>query len=325
MTRHLSLFAVAGLALLGLACGGESRPYAPSSVAALPAGPPPGTAVNAGTVLSVTVADTGEPALEATVRVGSHTYASDGSGRVVLEDGTTEGSPMEITAPGTLERQTLLRSSTPVLSLWPRTSTSGLDEEYTRQIVYTWDKNAGPGASPLYRLSGTQAVLVPSAALMGDSRVVAAHQHAANEVNAAAAGSVRYSVAAQAPPGAVVINTVLDPSDQGCKDRVLAFTSIRLRNTGEISSAKIVFCNEGSTRDGTVVHEVGHSFGMGHSPDPNEVMHAYKLQRQPLGFGARESLVMRLMLQRRGGNRFPDNDRGVTATGGERDVVIVCN
>ena len=323
MTRHLSPLAVAALALLGPGCGGggESRPSAPS-VMALPDGR---RASSAGTVLSVTVADTGEPALEATVRVGSHTYAPDGSGRVVLEDGATEGSPMEITAPDMLERQTLLRSATPVLSLWPRTSTTGLDEEYTRQVVYTWDKNAGPGASPLYRLSGTQAVLVPSASLMSDSRVVAAHQHAANEVNAAAGGSVRYSVAAQAPPGAVVINTVLDPSDQGCKERVLAFTSIRLRNTGEISSAKIVFCNEGSTRDGTVVHEVGHSFGMGHSPDPNEVMHAYKLQRQPLGFGARESLVMRLMLQRRGGNRFPDNDRGVTATGRERDVVIVCN
>ena len=102
-----------------------------------------------------------------------------------------------------------------------------------------------------------------------------------------------------------------------------AFTSIRLRGNGEIASAKIVFCNEAATRDTTVVHEVGHTFGMGHSPDAREIMHAFKMGGQPDGFGARESLVMRLMLQRRGGNRYPDDDRNVTAAR-EREVVIVC-
>jgi hypothetical protein len=166
-------------------------------------------------------------------------------------------------------------------------------------------------------------VLVPSAALMSDPRVVSAHQHAVDEVNAAVGGAVRYSVAARAPAGAIAIDTLLDPADTGCKERVLAFTSIRLRGNGEIASAKIVFCNEAATRDTTVVHEVGHTFGMGHSPDAREIMHAFKMAGQPDGFGARESLVMRLMLQRRGGNRFPDDDRNVTATG-EREVVIVC-
>jgi len=78
-----------------------------------------------------------------------------------------------------------------------------------------------------------------------------------------------------------------------------------------------------AARDGTVTHETGHSFGLGHSPDSGEVMHAFKLSRQAENFGARESLVMRLMLQRHGGNRFPDNDRGVSsASSGE--VTIVC-
>jgi hypothetical protein len=128
-------------------------------------------------------------------------------------------------------------------------------------------------------------------------------------------------MAIDAPPSAVSFTTVLDPQDKGCDDRVLAFTSIRLR-AGEISSGRIVFCTESAARDGSVVHEVGHTFGMGHSPDAGEVMHAYKLRRQPDGFGAREALVMRLMLQRRGGNLYPDNDRQITAAAeGERTIV----
>jgi hypothetical protein len=307
------------LALLAAGCG-SNGPSAASSVM-----PPPPVAgdVGAGTVLRITGAETGHPVTDATVVVAGRPYSSDGDGHVVLDQGSAEGSPMDISSPATLDRRTLLRSSTTAFTLWPRTSATGLDEDYTRQLVYTWDKNAGAGASPLYRLAGGQAVLVPSAALMGDSRVVAAHQHAADEVNAAVGGAVRYSVAARAPAGAITIDTLLDPAEAGCKERVLAFTSIRLRSNGEIASARIVFCNEGATRDTTVVHEVGHTFGMGHSPDPGEIMHAFKMRGQPDGFGARESLVMRLMLQRRGGNRFPDDDRNVTTTR-EREVVIVC-
>jgi hypothetical protein len=119
----------------------------------------------------------------------------------------------------------------------------------------------------------------------------------------------------------VAFTTTLDPSDKGCEERVLALTSIRLR-AGEIYAGRIVFCTPAAARDGTVIHEVGHTFGLGHSPDADEVMHAFKLLRQPDAFGAREALVMRLMLQRRGGNRFPDNDRGVTAAAeGERTIV----
>ena len=312
--------AVPMLAVLAAGCG-SNGPSAASTV--LPPPPAPGD-VGAGTVLKITGAETGHAVSDATVFVAGRPYSSDGDGHVVLEQGSAEGTPMDISAPAMLDRRTLLRSSTTALTLWPRTSATGLDEEYTRQLVYTWDKNAGPGASPLYRLSGAQAVLVPSAALMSDPRVVAAHQHAADEVNAATGGAVRYSVAARAPAGAIPIETLLDPADAGCKERVLAFTSIRLRSNGEIASAKIVFCNEPATRDTTVVHEAGHTFGMGHSPDAGEIMHAFKMRGQADGFGARESLVMRLMLQRHGGNRFPDDDRNVTATRA-REVVIVCN
>jgi hypothetical protein len=41
-------------------------------------------------------------------------------------------------------------------------------------------------------------------------------------------------------------------------------------------------------------------------------------------FSAREALEMRLMLQRPGGNQFPDDDRRVSVTGATGTHVTVC-
>ena len=200
------------LALSGFACGG-ARPTAPSAASR----PDPG--IGSGTVLSLVTADTGQPAAEATVMVAGHSYASDTTGHVVLAQGVTSGSPLDILAAGMLDRQTLLRSpSDTAFSLWPRSSPTGLDESYTRQIVYSWASDDNPGNSPLYRLAGTEAVLVPSAGLQADSSAMAAHRRAAEEVNAAVGGAVHYSLAAEAPAGAVAFSTVLDPEDAGCED-----------------------------------------------------------------------------------------------------------
>jgi hypothetical protein len=306
------------LALFGIACGGASSPSAPMAVAAAP-----GFGVGAGTVLSLSAAENGHAPSSANVLVGGRTYTADGAGRVVLDQNISAGTPMDILATGMLDRQTLLRSpGATAFTLWPRSSATGLDEDYTRRLVYSWGEDGNPGHSPLYRLSGAQAVLVPSPVLQADPAAMAAHRRAADEASAAVGGAVRYTVAADPPPGAIVFTTTLDPEDAGCNERVLAFTSIRLR-AGEIASGSIVFCTPGAARDGSVVHEVGHTFGMGHSPDADEVMHAYKLLRQPDAFGGREALVMRLMLQRRGGNRFPDNDRQVAAAG-SGEVTIAC-
>lgn len=314
--RALSLACAVAPAALALGCAGGGSPAGPTTAFV------PGAAFAPGTVLSLTVAEGGQPAESARVVVAGRTYAADSAGRVVLDQPVSSGTLVDIVAPGMLDRQTLLRSpASTAFTLWPRTAENGLHENYTRDLVYSWGDDQS-GNSPLYRLAGTQAFLVPSAALRADGQAMAEHHLAAERVTAAVGGAVRYAVAAEAPPGAIAFESVLDPQDGGCSDRVLAFTTIRLR-AGEIASGRIVFCTPGAARDGTVIHEVGHTFGLGHSADADEVMHAYKLLRQPDGFGARESLVMRLMLQRRGGNRFPDNDRGVTAAS-DGEVTIVC-
>jgi hypothetical protein len=314
--RALTLACAVAPAALALGCAGGGSPTGPTTAFV------PGGAFAPGTVLSLTIAEGGQPADAARVVVAGRTYAADSAGRVILDQPVSSGTLVDIVAPGMLDRQTLLRTpSSTAFTLWPRSSDTGLDENYTRDLVYSWGDDQS-GNSPLYRLAGTQAFLVPSAALRADGQAMAQLHLAAERLTSAVSGAVRYAVATDPPPGAIVFESVLDPKDAGCDERVLAFTTIRLR-AGEIASGKIVFCTPGAAHDGTVIHEVGHTFGLGHSADADEVMHAYKLLRQPDGFGARESQVMRLMLQRRGGNRFPDNDRGVTAAA-TGEVTIVC-
>jgi hypothetical protein len=314
-SRRVSLAGVLAGGLLA-ACGSD-RPSIPVAPVVTP---PSDGSVGAGAVLSVTWGDTGQPAAGASLTVAGRPYTADAAGRVSLAERVAPGSLVDILSPNAFDRQTLLRGPGALSwTLWPRTTPDGLDEDYTRGLAYGWNEGQGP----LFRLSGSVVALVPSEEFRNDPDTMAAHQRAADEVNAASGGAVRYVVAAEPPAGAIVVNTSFDPEDDGCGDRTLAFTSIRLRNN-EIISARIVYCSRGSARSSTMTHEAGHTFGLSHSPDANEVMHGTRFNRRAEGFGPRESLIMRLILQRRGGNRFPDNDRSAAASA-ERELRIVCH
>src|SRR6185436_18187550 len=94
--------------------------------------------------------------------------------------------------------------------------------------------------------------------------------------------------------------------------------------SAETVRAVIVYCDPKSARTAVVSHEMGHTFGLYHSPVSKELMYAFFDGHGAAEFGARESLEMRLMLQRPGGNQFPDDDRSVRATGVSGTHVIVC-
>jgi hypothetical protein len=314
---------VAGLPWLA-GCGGSS----PST--RTPVATPDPTALVAGTTLSVASGETGQAVAGAKVVIAARTYEADAGGQVTLAERAPFGSLVDVTAPGFLDRQTLIRRDASTrLVLWPRRTPSGIDETYTMVLVYTSGavESTTRGSSPLrrLRLGTTQVVVVPSVEIQQDGQAREAHETAAATLNAAAAGRVLYAVAATKPQTGVVFDARIDPKEDLCASdrRVLAFTSLTIQS-GEIIGGELVFCRVESARTSTVTHELGHTYGLQHSPDERDLMSAVY---QP-GFSRTtpspaETLTMGLMMERRGGNRFPDNDRDLPASGTGR-VTIVC-
>jgi hypothetical protein len=93
-------------------------------------------------------------------------------------------------------------------------------------------------------------------------------------------------------------------------------------SNGEIVGGSIVHCSLDAARSPTATHETGHTFGLRHSPEPSELMAAVFTSARSASCGPRERLAMRLMLQRAGGNRFPDEDRSVQPTATAVEVTV---
>ncbi|HEX6739847.1 MAG TPA: matrixin family metalloprotease [Vicinamibacteria bacterium] len=311
------------LAAAGAACGGGGRtPTGPAPVST----PPPGLA--AGSTVSVISAETGAPVGGATVTVAGRGYRSDAGGQVRIEPAADLGAFVDVVAPGMLDRQTLVRTGETTFSLWPRTTPTGIDENYTAVLVYTSASSearaSATGGEALMRLPAgtTSVVLVPSAAILADGAAHEAQATAVANINAANGSGVRYTLANALPATGVGFELNLDPADEGCSDRTLAFTESRLRRS-EIVGGRIVYCSLDDARDSAITtHEVGHTFGLQHSPRREDVMYATYEPDGNRGFSPREATIMHLMSQRRSGNRFPDTDRGATSSGFDGIVIM---
>ena len=307
-------------------CGGGSRgPTTPSSPAASTPSPSAPSSIPAGTVITLVSGETDQPVAGASVTVTGVTQQTDGSGQVALSGSASLNAPFDIAAPGFLDRQTLLRAPTATrFTLWPRTSPTGLDESYTSTLVYTdvGGADVTPGAGALLRLRpALQPFVLPSAEIRSDPAALAAHQEAINAIAGATQGQLVYALVSERPASGAVFETSVDASDNECTGGTRAYTAFTPRNN-EISSGRIVFCSADVARTSTVTHELGHTFGLQHSPDPRELMHAFFGRNRNASFSDREALTMRLMLQRRGGNRFPDNDREATVSAGRARTII---
>jgi hypothetical protein len=264
-----------------------------------------------------------------TVNVGSGTLTTDDAGQVRLSSTLTFGSPIDIVHPAHLDRLTRARAGVTRFTLWPRTSPTGVNEHYTATLVYTYASTDPPtptGSTPLIRLApGTaQVVIVPSAEILADGEAMERHYRAVESATAATGGEIRYVLAPSRPPSGVVFESRIDPTIQQCTARTaLAITQGTYRNL-DLVGGSIVFCDIANARTSTTVHEIGHTLGLHHSPDPGEVMGQPFSRSRSATFGPRESLAVRLMLQRSAGNRFPDSDRGGTGAAGLSERVIAC-
>jgi hypothetical protein len=257
--------------------------------------------------------------------VAGRTYTSDAAGRVTLAQPSSSGAPVDVSAGAFLDRKTSLPSATETrFTLWPRRSPTLLNEDFTTQIVYTDSTpDALFGQAPLSRVRPDVALvaIVPSAELRADPDAMAWHQRGVDALTSATDGRLRYVLADSSSAAPVAFPSRVAPAE--CNEGILGFARLQRRD-GDIVGGEIVLCSEASARSAVVVHELGHTFGLNHTSSAIDVMVAVAFRQQATTFSPREVLVMNLMLQRRSGNRFPDDGRAASASGRLETIRIDC-
>ena len=236
--------------------------------------PPQPTGLAAGSTVTVVSGATGAPLAGVNVTIGGQAVVTDAGGQARVPAAAPLGTMVDLTHPSHLDRQTRVRTSTGErFTLWPRTTPDGLDEHYTAKIVYTdsvIDPPATVGALALWRVpQGTDTiVLVPSAELLADGAAMEAHAAAARSATDASGGRVRVllSQAAVSTGNSIVVTSRIDAADPECvANRVRGYMDGEYGNYVIVSGA-ILFCDMQIARSSTVVHELGHAFGLQHAP-----------------------------------------------------------
>ncbi|HEX6738300.1 MAG TPA: matrixin family metalloprotease, partial [Vicinamibacteria bacterium] len=288
------------------------------------------TDLPAGTVLTVASGETGSAVRGVRLVIAGHEYRSDDDGRVRLDAVAAGGALMDVDSDGYLARQTLVRSASETrFTLWPRLSPTGLDEEFTRRLIYTSGADGAlPGEQALERIVARSVALIPTGELRADAVAMANLAAGADRMTDLTEGKVRYQIADRAPDGAVPVELVVNAKEEyfATNIQAAAFAQLTLNSRSEITGARIAFRDMSlAQRQKVAHHELGHTLGLGHSPFTGDLMHCCSPQTDAMT--PRERLAVQLAYQRRPGNRFPDNDRDSRSqsAGGSSTRVIVCD
>jgi hypothetical protein len=280
MKRTVLLLAVAGPLLLNWSCGGSSSPSTPNPQ-------PTATPVPAAEAPQV-INGWNEQPLVAEV---SPPIVGLGDGVVVR-------------APGYLPREQLYALEP--IALWPA------NPSYVRELVYDWD--FPDGSFRMVRWS-QPFTLTLDGALADDGAVRARARQVLDEIGR------RTGLQIPIGPGGEVRVTV-DPSVADEEAVALARLSFR---GATISSGSISFVNRqeivggrGAGYSNTFLHEMGHIVGLGHSPDPSDVMTPAEGRGTTFDVYQRnESIALHMMyFHRAAGNRHPDRDSQLAAASG---------
>jgi hypothetical protein len=289
--RRAGAAALASCALLSTGCG-RAVPAAASAL---------GERALEARALTIVSGDTRLPVAGAEVVVGGQRWTTDEAGHVPVPANAL--GAVDVAADGFLSRQTRLGAQP--LTLWP--VGPGREADYVRAIIYRSSAaggTAGHGAEqPLQRVAAGRVVLMPSRAVVRDGEAMAALRRAIAEINDATGGRVAFSLGGSTF-GAAVFATEVD-----ARLPWVAATYKRLEGQ-TIVGGRVVMSSLPAARSARfLAHELGHTLGLQHSAAPSDLMYFEARAGGPSTFTAAERLTMRLLLQRRPGNHYPDNDR----------------
>ena len=312
--------------LLGVGCS-DMGPAEPSTLRGDLAAPASSAGIAAGSRLRIVSGESGEPVSGAVVTIAGAEVVSDGAGQLTLSALAPRGATIDIRADGFLERRTIVRErETMAFELWPSTSSTGMTEDYTKALVYQSASIEEEGVlEPMDRpgLDEPQVNVLPDDAIRGDALAMEELRSAIAGMNEALGGVVTYGLGS-APSSGALVSLSVDPQNREILDENLRAFARCFRERLRITGCEVVFRSVEVVRSDTTLHELGHTFGLNHSPDRREIMGVRRIAA-PERFSPREELVMQLMLKRLPGNLFPDDDRQALALRAEAVTeVVVC-
>jgi hypothetical protein len=276
-------------------------------------------------VLTFLSGETQMPVSSAAVLIEGRRYVTDPEGRVTIESAVFPSTPVDVEASDFFLRRAHARTDR--FTLWPTRSPTGLDEEYTARLVYNCSGGSGGAGDPLMRVASGPVFVTPAPDLFADPAARASHMAAADMISSATRGAVTFSVTATDPAHGIPVTTWVNPRDAAIVSMgAAAVTRRSLGRQGEVAEATIVFRSLSlARRVPLVLHELGHVFGLAHSPRSGDVMWYGPELYEAYDFSPRERLAIDLMLQRLPGNRFPDSEEGVVETASRRaETLVVC-